>query len=259
MSAWRTYCRSSSRRSTAGLQLPGYKAASPEELGLTWDLTLRRLEAIPGVQGVAAADWLPVTPGAGPWNTLARPGSGEGEARGQAPGRRKFVSRDYFRALGIPLVAGRAFQSSDGPGSEPVMILSETLATTLFPGEDPLGQPIILWGQPFQVVGVSARVDEAGLGDEQGPRGVGIGGPELQRLGLDLRLIGPMGGARSRFLLLASRQAGPRPAAVEDVQAGHRHQGVALSVGAEEAIVIERVLREEPDFREDLAALGYIH
>jgi len=154
---------------TAALQLPAYKVASPEELGLAWDQAIRRLEAVPGVRGVAAADWLPVTPGSGPWNSLARPGSGEGEVQGQTPGRRKFVSRDYFRVLGIPLVAGRAFQSEDGPGPEPVMILSETLASTLFPGEDPLGQPVILWGQPFRVVGVSARVDEAGLGDEGRP------------------------------------------------------------------------------------------
>jgi predicted permease len=154
---------------TAGLQLPGYKADSPEELALAWQLTLQRLEAIPGVQGVAAADWLPVTPGGGPWNTLSRPGSGEGESRGQAPGRRKFVNREYFDVLNIPLVAGRPFQADDGLGSSPVMILSETLASTFFPGEDPLGQPVNLWGQPFQVVGVSASVDEAGLGNEGRP------------------------------------------------------------------------------------------
>jgi predicted permease len=154
---------------TAGLQLPGYKFPSQEELGLAWDRTLQRLEAIPGVQGIAAADWLPVTPGSGPWNTLSRPGSGEGETQGQAPGRRKFVNRDYFRALGIPLVAGRPFQGDDGLDSEPVMILSETLASQLFPGEDPLGQPVFLWGQAFTVVGVSSPVDEAGLGNEGRP------------------------------------------------------------------------------------------
>jgi predicted permease len=154
---------------TAGLQLPGYKVPSREELGLAWDQTLQRLEALPGVQGVAAADWLPVTPGSGPWNTLSRPGSGEGGTQGQAPGRRKFVNRGYFRALGIPLVSGRTFGRDDGPESEPVMILSETLASLLFPREDPLGQPVILWDQPFTVVGVSTPVDEAGLGNEGRP------------------------------------------------------------------------------------------
>lgn len=154
---------------TAGLDLPAYKLASPEDLGLTWDLTLRRLAAIPGVEGVAAADWLPVTPGGGPWNTLSRPGLGEGATQGGAPGRRKFVSSDYFQVLGIPLLAGRPFRSDDGPGSEPVMILSETLASTLFPGENPLGQIVLLWGQSFRVVGVSSKVDEAGLGNEGRP------------------------------------------------------------------------------------------
>ncbi len=154
---------------TAGLELPAHKFASPEELGLAWDLTIRRIAAIPGVQGVAAADWLPVTPGGGPWNGLSRPGRGEGTDQDQIPGRRKFVSRDYFRVLGIPILAGRPFQEDDGPGSEPVIILSQTLATALFPGEDPLGQPVTLWDRPFRVVGVSAKVDEAGLGNEGRP------------------------------------------------------------------------------------------
>lgn len=150
----------------ARVQLPEHKYASVEEMGLAWDLTLRRIAAIPGVAGVAAADWWPVTPGGGPWNDLSRPGQGGEDARDQVPGRRKFVNRDYFQALGIPVLRGRAFQEDDTPASEPVMILSETLADQLFPGEDPLGQPVQLWGQAFQVVGVSARVDEAGLGNE---------------------------------------------------------------------------------------------
>jgi putative ABC transport system permease protein len=91
---------------------------------------------------------------------------------GDAPyiaGRRKFVSPDYFQVLGVPLLAGRAFDLSDRPDSEPVMVLSQSLAETLFPEEDPLGQPVTLWDQPFQVVGVAASVDEAGLGREGRP------------------------------------------------------------------------------------------
>ncbi len=151
---------------TARIQLPAYKYASAEELGVACDLTLRRIGMVPGVKGVAAADWLPVTPGGGPWNGLIRPGRSGGDGQDPVPGRRKFVNRDYFQVLGIPLRRGRSFQEDDTPSSEPVMILSETLASQLFPGEDPLGQPVQLWGRAFQVVGVSARVDEAGLGDE---------------------------------------------------------------------------------------------
>jgi putative ABC transport system permease protein len=153
---------------TARIELPAYKYASREEWGVAWDLTTSRIRAIPAVQGVAVADWLPVTPGAGPWNGLSRPGNG-GEDRSSVPGRRKFVSTDYFRVLGIPMSAGRAFHADDRPGSDPVMILSQTLAATLFPAEDPIGQPVMLWDQPFRVVGVSAKVDEAGVGEEGRP------------------------------------------------------------------------------------------
>ncbi|MCG6956014.1 MAG: ABC transporter permease, partial [Gemmatimonadetes bacterium] len=90
---------------TARIELPVYKYASRQEWGLAWDQTMQRIDAIPGVQGVAVADWLPVTPGAGPWNGLSRPGRGGGEDQASVPGRRKFVSRDYFKVLGIPMLA----------------------------------------------------------------------------------------------------------------------------------------------------------
>ncbi len=219
---------------TAGVELPAHKYASPEELDLAWDLTLRRLRGIPGVQGVAAADWLPVTPGGGPWNGLSRPGRGEGTDQDQIPGRRKFVSRDYFRVLGIPILAGRSFQEDDGIGSEPVMILSETLASSLFPGEDPLGQPVILWDQPFRVVGVSAKVDEAGLGDEgrpaffvsadQYPRGGPDAGGDPHRRG------GSPGGGGRRACRAARRGPGHRRLRGTDHGRAHRRHAGAASV-----------------------------
>jgi putative ABC transport system permease protein len=79
------------------------------------------------------------------------------------------VSPDYFRVLGIPLLAGRWFDENDRADSEAVMVLSASLAEALFPEEDPLGQPVTLWGQPFQVIGVTASVNEAGLGREGRP------------------------------------------------------------------------------------------
>lgn len=52
------------------------------------------------------------------------------------------VSPDYFRVLGIPLRKGRFFNDSDGKGSQPVVIVDETLAQQYFPGEDPIGKHI---------------------------------------------------------------------------------------------------------------------
>jgi putative ABC transport system permease protein len=154
---------------TAGVQLPAFKYQDPEAQAVGWDLVMERVQGLPGVVEAAGADWLPVTPGGGPWNGLSRP---EHPLPGDEPyigGRRKFVSPGYFHTLGIPLLAGRAFGSDDRPNSPPVMVLSASLADLLFPGEDPLGQTVTLWNQPFQVVGVASSVDEAGLGVEGRP------------------------------------------------------------------------------------------
>ncbi len=52
------------------------------------------------------------------------------------------VSADYFKAMGIPLRAGRFFTDRDGAGSQPVVIIDETFAQRYFPGDDPIGKHI---------------------------------------------------------------------------------------------------------------------
>ena len=149
---------------TAGIQIPAHKYETPEELSLAWDQALIRLEAVPSVVDAAAADWLPVISGGGPWNGLSRPGRPLPDDEPYLPATRKFVSADYFSTLSIPMKAGRAFNADDRVGGANVLVLSEPLAEALFPGEDPLGQPVTFWGEPFEVVGVATDVPEAGLG-----------------------------------------------------------------------------------------------
>ncbi len=149
---------------TAGVQLPDYKFENSRELGMAWDGVLDRIRAIPGVEGIAAADWLPVNPGGGPWNGLSRPDRPLEEGEQGTPGTRKFASVDYFETLGVPMASGRAFTRDDTPDTSPVMILSPLLADALFPDEDPLGRIVNLWDLSFEVVGVSGRVSEWGLG-----------------------------------------------------------------------------------------------
>lgn len=149
---------------TAGVQLPDYKFANPQELGSAWDRALDQIRAIPGVEGAAVADWLPVNPGGGPWNSLSRQDRPLEEGEQGTPGTRKFASLDYFETLGVPMIAGRAFTRDDTPDTPSVMVLSEALAGVLFPDEDSLGRVVNLWGLPFEVVGVSATVAESGLG-----------------------------------------------------------------------------------------------
>jgi putative ABC transport system permease protein len=84
------------------------------------------------------------------------------------------VSADYFRVLGIPLLAGRAFDKRDRAGSPAVAIVSQRLAGTLWPHATPLGQTLERGGRQYEVIGVVGDIRGS---DTQGPRG---GGPDRQ-------------------------------------------------------------------------------
>jgi putative ABC transport system permease protein len=78
----------------------------------------------------------------------------------------RVISPDYFRAMGMTLVRGRAFDERDTQESPIGVIVNETLARTVWPGEDPLGRRVS--GRPItpgwvQVVGVVADVRNMGL------------------------------------------------------------------------------------------------
>src|SRR5256884_8441476 len=55
------------------------------------------------------------------------------------------VTPDYFSALGIPILRGRTFLEHDASASENPIILSGTLASQLFPNEDPVGKQLRLF------------------------------------------------------------------------------------------------------------------
>jgi len=78
------------------------------------------------------------------------------------------VLGDYFQAVGIPLRQGRLFDSRDRPGSEPVVIINETLARRFLPGKNPVGQQLKLGSRQspdpwFTIVGVVADSKNDGL------------------------------------------------------------------------------------------------
>ena len=83
------------------------------------------------------------------------------------------VSPDYLSAMGIRLIAGRAFTEHDGPESPPVAMISESFARRFFPGENPLGKRIKQSGPqltslPFrEIVGVVGDVRYMGLQDSR--------------------------------------------------------------------------------------------
>ena len=105
------------------------------------DRFLERVAALPGVEGVS----LGTAPLSGHWSiTLVQDIPGHPEIpQGEGPPIGiHLVGDDYFRTLGVPVLAGRAIQSGDGVGRESHLVLSETAARRLFPDEDAVGKRI---------------------------------------------------------------------------------------------------------------------
>ena len=81
------------------------------------------------------------------------------------------VSPDYFRTMRIPLIAGRAFDTRDASTSTAVVLINQTIARRLFPGEDPIGQRLTYGAATAQspwltIVGVVGDVRDLGLEEQ---------------------------------------------------------------------------------------------
>ena len=105
------------------------------------------------------------------------------------------ISLGYFQTMGIPLLAGRDFDSTDQESSAPVIIINQFLARELWPGQNPVGKSVHLNGTPGQdcrVVGVAANGKYETLGE--GPTGF-VYRPATQsywpHINLLLRTAGP--------------------------------------------------------------------
>ncbi len=80
------------------------------------------------------------------------------------------VSPDFFRALGIPLVAGRAFTDADTAGAPEVAIVNDVVARRYWPNQSPIGKHVNMSGAPaapwYEVVGVVAAIHHHKLSDQ---------------------------------------------------------------------------------------------
>jgi predicted permease len=96
----------------------------------------------------------------GVWASLAATEfeiEGQPTEPGAPPPRADFrsVSADYFQTLGMTLVQGRSFESTDGPNAAKVLVVNQALADQYFPDRDPVGQRIAWRGETLHFMGVS--------------------------------------------------------------------------------------------------------
>ena len=163
----------STRAVTAKVELP-YSYSDFAKIADFYDRLLTSVRAQPGVSVAGASNFLPLEVAwRGPFFIQGRPRPRTGD---EAQAQHQTVDEDYFRALGVPLVAGRFFNANDTAQAPGVVIVNDALARRQWPNQDPIGQtlmsPITVVGpmgrslmqrREFQVVGVVASVKNATL------------------------------------------------------------------------------------------------
>ncbi len=82
------------------------------------------------------------------------------------------LSGDYFKAMGIRLIGGRAFTEHDSAIAPKAVIISETLARQFWPGSNPVGQTLLISGESAarEIVGVVADVRQGELNKAPEPQ-----------------------------------------------------------------------------------------
>jgi putative ABC transport system permease protein len=152
---------------TMRIQLPGSKYREPNQIAGFYKQLLERMEAMPGVQsaGAISSIFLTDTPQSTSFTIEGRPAF-TGMESIEVPF--DSVSTDYFRVMGIPLLAGREFDEHDAIGTTPVAIINQTFARRFFPGEDPVGKRYVYGGPSpenkwITIVGVVADMRRTGF------------------------------------------------------------------------------------------------
>ncbi len=124
-----------------------------------------RIAELPGVVAVGGVNPLPLSSsgqfGSG---SYARPGDG-GRALEENEADYRSIVPGFFEAAGTPLLAGRTFEPRDNePGGRPVAIIDRLMAEKVFPGEDPVGQQLIVGQTDSTLTGSkSAQVEIVGV------------------------------------------------------------------------------------------------
>lgn len=134
-----------------------------EEARAQWDAVLATVRGVTGVRAAGAIDYVPL---AGDYSCDSvqradrpppQPGEGLcGEVRVILPGT--------LETLGIPLVRGRLFGPRDGADAPGAVVIDQSLANALWPGEDPLGLRVDVHGNVHEVIGVVEDMQHFGPG-----------------------------------------------------------------------------------------------
>jgi len=139
---------------------------NPSQRAAIWKEVVRRSSTIPGVESAGISDNLPMSRNRS-WGIAVK-----GE---QKPKDSDFVgvyvyvvSPGYLKAMGMRLLQGRDISWDDLINNRSVVVINETVAHKLWPGQDPIGRHAIAGGMESEVIGVIADVRESSAEDNAG-------------------------------------------------------------------------------------------
>lgn len=228
----------------AEVSLPHSEYPEEENLIAFYRRALTELGTLPGVEEAGLIQHLPL--GGVGWN-----GSFDIEGRGESSvyAGYRVVSPGYFRAMGIPLVRGRAFELGERADSPHVAIVNRSLAAKEWPGEDPIGRRVgNLANEPMHYRGEGAWLTIVGVVEDV-RAGSLLGDPEPE---IYVNVL--QHPSRARDSVLALRTSVPPGSLAEAV--GSRLRELGPQVPVELATMNQRVLASVAERRFAMLVLG---
>jgi len=144
---------------------------TPQQVVDFYKESIRRVDGLPGVNTTAfgmAAPWRDAASSFG----LQFSADGHVHVPNEDPrAHMRVISPGFFASLGVPIIAGRDFNDSDGQKNDPVVIVSETLAQRMFPNQDAINRhvywtdPVLQFAPginaaPHRIIGVTSDIDD---------------------------------------------------------------------------------------------------
>jgi len=141
----------------AAISVDYVDGGSADKRAAAWQEIVRRIAMIPGAEAVGITDNLPMSRNRS-WGLRAKGGDYDG---GKFQGAFVYiVSPGYLKAIGMRLLRGRDIGWDDAPKREKAVIINETVARKLWPGQDPIGRIAETGIGDARVIGVIADVHE---------------------------------------------------------------------------------------------------
>lgn len=154
----------------AAMRLAPERYGTSEQMAAAAERALERVRAVAGVESAALCDVVPLNDSV----TIGTEMKTDLDGRGRhVRAQLNRVSPDYFRTMGISLVAGREFAAGDREGSTEVVIVNETMAGLLFGGRGAVGHTVS-WEmlgsrKVLEVVGVARNSKYLTIGEDPSP------------------------------------------------------------------------------------------